>query len=360
MEQETRNLTLGPHGGRFHNEVEKELETATQQQETSHGTWDYCVAIRTLGTAGEKYQILLNSLVAQTLSPKKILVYIPHGYPAPKETVGVEQIVRCEKGMVAQRSLPFGEVDTEYILCLDDDLYLPPTLVEELFDALEEKQGDCVSPGFSGSKKRKMDRIISFIHSFTLPHFSEKWDVMVNRSGSFSYRVRKGDKVLPTQSAAFACFLCKMNAFRSIHFEDERWLDQFRYASCDDQLFYYKLHLYGYKVFTYNQSGLIHLDARAGGRHDVSDKLYNQKKIAFVIWYRTRYHLLSNSFFDKLHSLFAYGTRFLSGLLFLPLEVIYFRKLRYLKDYFKAHIDGIKYVHSDEYLSIPPYDNYKK
>lgn len=87
---------------------------------------DYCAVIRTLGTAGEKYQSLLDSLVEQTLTPKKILVYIPHGYPAPKETVGVEQIVRCEMGMVAQRSLPFDEVDTDYILFCDDDLYLPP------------------------------------------------------------------------------------------------------------------------------------------------------------------------------------------------------------------------------------------
>lgn len=204
------------------------------------------------------------------------------------------------------------------------------------------------------------DRIISFMHSFTLPHFSNKWDVIVNRSGSFSYRVKKGEKCLPTQSAAFACFLCKMEAFRAIHFEDERWIDQFRYASCDDQIFYYKLHLYGYQVFTYNKSNMIHLDARAGGRHDVSDKLYNQKKIAFIIWYRTIYHLQGNSFNDKLMAFLAYTIKFLFGLLFLPLEAVYFRKFKYLKDYFKALIDGYRYVHSDEYKRIPIYDYYKR
>ena len=141
---------------------------------------DYCVAIRTLGTAGEKYQTLLDSIVTQTLPPKKILVYIPYGYPAPKETVGVEEIVRCEKGMVAQRSLPFEEVDTDYILCLDDDLYLPPTLVEDLFEVLIKNNADCISPGMANYKASKKDRIISFMHSFTLPHFSKKWDVIVN------------------------------------------------------------------------------------------------------------------------------------------------------------------------------------
>ena len=38
---------------------------------------EYSVAIRTLGTAGEKYQMLLDSLNRQTIMPRKILVYIP-------------------------------------------------------------------------------------------------------------------------------------------------------------------------------------------------------------------------------------------------------------------------------------------
>ncbi len=320
---------------------------------------EYCVAIRTLGTAGEKYQTLLDSLKAQTMPPKKILVYIPFNYPDPKETIGIEQIVRCEKGMVTQRSLPFEEVDTDYILCLDDDLYLPPTLVEELFVSLTENQGDCISPDMVNCGASKKDRVISFMHSFTLPHFSKKWDVIINKTGSFSYRVRKDSQVLPTQSAAFACFLCKMDAFRAIHFEDERWIDQFKYASCDDQLFYYKLHLYGYHVFTYNKSGMVHLDARAGGRHDVSEKLYNQKKIAYIIWYRTIYHLQGNSFNNMLIAFLAFTIKFLFGLLFLPLEIVYYRKFRYLKDYFKALLDGYRYVHSEEYKRIPIYDYYK-
>ena len=37
---------------------------------------EYTAVIRTLGTAGEKFQILLNSLEKQTIPPKAILVYI--------------------------------------------------------------------------------------------------------------------------------------------------------------------------------------------------------------------------------------------------------------------------------------------
>lgn len=99
--------------------------------------YDYCVAIRTLGTAGEKYQTLLDSLKSQTFPPKHILVYIAEGYDLPKETIGFEEYIRTPKGMIAQRSLPFSEIDTDYVLFCDDDLYLPPNYVEKMFEGLE-------------------------------------------------------------------------------------------------------------------------------------------------------------------------------------------------------------------------------
>ena len=73
---------------------------------------EYCVAIRTLGSAGEKFQKELDSIISQTIKPQGIFVYIPEGYPIPKETVGIEQYIRCRKGMVAQRALPYNEITT--------------------------------------------------------------------------------------------------------------------------------------------------------------------------------------------------------------------------------------------------------
>ena len=93
---------------------------------------EYTAVIRTLGKAGEKYQTLLDSLVSQTILPKEIIVYIAEGYPFPKETCGKEKYVYVPKGMVAQRALRYEEVQTEYILFLDDDMYLPPSLAEDL------------------------------------------------------------------------------------------------------------------------------------------------------------------------------------------------------------------------------------
>lgn len=103
----------------------------------------YTAVIRTLGTAGDKYQILLDSLNKQTIQPSKILVYIAEGYAIPKETIGKEQYIYVKKGMVAQRALPYYEVNTEFILFLDDDLFLPDNFVEKMFFFFEKKSCRC-------------------------------------------------------------------------------------------------------------------------------------------------------------------------------------------------------------------------
>ena len=43
----------------------------------------YSIAIRTLGTAGEKFRQELESIRTQTLQPDRVLVYIAEGYPRP-------------------------------------------------------------------------------------------------------------------------------------------------------------------------------------------------------------------------------------------------------------------------------------
>ena len=90
----------------------------------------YSVAIRTLGKAHDKYLAELKSIERQTVPPKDIFVYLAEGYEKPKETIGKESIIYCKKGMIAQRSLSFDEIDTEYILFLDDDIELAPESVE--------------------------------------------------------------------------------------------------------------------------------------------------------------------------------------------------------------------------------------
>jgi hypothetical protein len=151
-----------------------------------------------------------------------------------------------------------------------------------------------------------------------------------------------------------------MPAYHAIHFEDERWLDTLKGNSFDDRIFFYKLHIMGYKVLSYFNSGVEHLDARAGGRPDPTKKMYLQKKVLFVEWYRVFYDLKHISGWNKFRNLMAYVLRFFLGFFFMLIETVVYRKLNYIPDYFKALSDGLKFVHSEEYKSIPKYDEYIK
>ena len=321
---------------------------------------NYSVAIRTLGTAGEKYQQLLNSLKAQYHQPKKILVYIAEGYKLPEETIGIEQYVRCPKGMIAQRSLPFDEIDTDYVLFCDDDLYLPPNCVERMFEGLQNMNGDCIAANVYNEEQMSLWKKTGlFLHSFITPHRDDGWNIHIKRNGSYSYnKAPKGD-YLKTESAPFACCLCKMTIYKDIHFEDERWLDRMSYAAADDQLFYYKMHLMGKNVIMYRNSGIIHLDAQAGHRSKRKNKMFLQKKNLFIMWYRIIYNIRSKNTFEKIRCVAAFAWRCFFGIFTLPLEVIYYREILFFIDYFRGLWEGWKYVHSEEYKTIPAFDAYK-
>ena len=125
---------------------------------------EYTAVIRTLGKAGMKYQQLLNSLNRQTIKPKKILVYIADGFDIPKETIGWEEYIYVKKGMVAQRALNYEEVETEFILFLDDDLSFPENTVEKMFSLMQDEKADVISPDiFPNAERPLLSEIMMFI-----------------------------------------------------------------------------------------------------------------------------------------------------------------------------------------------------
>lgn len=322
---------------------------------------EYSVAIRTLGTAGEKYQTLLDSLKNQTIPPKHIFVYIAEGYALPKETIGIEEYIRTPKGMIAQRSLPFNEIYTDYVLFCDDDLYLPPNYVEKMFEGLETLGGDCIAVNvYNEHQMGWMKQCAIFLHSFITYRKDDGWSVKIKRNASYSYSIHPKSDYLRTESAPGASYLCKMSAYRSIHFEDERWLDKMGYAAGDDQLFFYKMHLMGFRVLQYLNSGVIHLDAQSGHRKSNKNKMFLQKKNMFIMWYRIIFNIRSKSFFEKSRCVSAFSWRCLFGVFTLPLEVVHYKQPRFFIDYFRGLWAGYKYVRSEEYRNIPSFDAYKR
>ncbi len=250
----------------------------------------YTAVIRTLGAAGEKYQRELDSLMSQTITPEEIIVYIAEGYPVPKETCGKERYVYVKKGMIAQRALPYEEVKTEWILFLDDDVYLPHNGVEQLFKAVKDNDADVVSPDLFPNAERpfKSELLMTVSGRMRARRDDRKWGYRVMRTGGYSYNKTHGNEVLLSQSNAGPCFLCRKQDFLKIKFAEELWLDAMTYPIGEDQIMFYKMYLSGLKVMTLYGSGIEHLDA--GGNLGNKEK---EKRVVGADYYFRRV------FFDR-------------------------------------------------------------
>lgn len=250
----------------------------------------YSAVIRTLGTAGEKYQRELDSLMAQTIPPEEIIVYIAEGYPIPQETCGKERYVYVKKGMVAQRALPYDEVKTEWILFLDDDVYLPPNGVEKLFEAIEIHNADVVSPNtFNHKNMGKATKLLNILMYKIRPFHSKNWAYKVLKSGGFSYNTHITGDFYWSQTNAGPCFLARKQDYINIHFEDDLWLDYSPYSLPDDQVMFYKMYLNGLMVGTVFNSGIQHLDAGTSISNTSQKEqklLYSEYRNQIIFWHK--------------------------------------------------------------------------
>lgn len=318
----------------------------------------YSVAIRTLGTAGEKYQETLNSIARQSIAPQKVFVYIPNGYKLPTETIGIEEYIRCDKGMVTQRSLPFNEITSEYILFLDDDLSFQNDFVKKLFDGLLSYSGDCISPNIYPHHQEKFINKVRDFFGGTHPHFRKDWAFLIRKDNHYSYNYKPQKDVLLTQSGAGACCLCKKKAFQAIHFEDEKWLEETGYAFGDDQVFFYKFYVYGFKVLTSFNAKVTHLDAGAstsGG----NQMQYKASFCDYITWKRTVYQLQKSKFqhFNCVISLIC------ANIISLPLYLliaIKYRSINIFTEKIRGILDAEKFLKSEAYTKYPSFTEHLK
>ena len=316
----------------------------------------YCVAIRTLGKAGVKYQQELESLAKQTIPPQKILVYIAEGYAIPKETIGIEEYIYAPKGMVAQRALPFDEVNTEYVLFLDDDVSLAPNSVEKLFEGIIKENADCIAADtFKNQDMSILSKVLAFVTNWVYPRCNDKWAFKIRKSASFSYNNAPDKDFYLSQSAAGPASLWKLSALRRIHFEDELWLDRFGFAYGDDLLYFYKLYVNGGILLVHYKSGIVHLDAETSSDkyNKDSKRLLFRSMITFVLWWRTCYHRNDLKPFDKLIASIAFSLKTIWGsLIHIAYSLI---KLSYkpILYYIKGINEGWQFVHSDTYAKVP-------
>lgn len=314
---------------------------------------EYTAVIRTLGTAGEKYQQLLDSLDRQTMRPREIIVYIAEGYSLPKETVGHERYVYVKKGMVAQRALRYEEVKTEYILFLDDDVYLPENSVASLYHHLMANDADVISPDvFPNAERSLLGKIMMAVSGRMMARRDDgKWGYKVMRDGGYSYNSHPASDIYLSQTNAGPCFFCTKANFLKIRFEEELWLDKLDYALGEDQVMFYKMYLTGLKQLTWYDSGILHLDGGNNLQNKAKSRslVYADLRFKIIFWHRFIF-LPESSAVLKLWDVACLG--------YLLVFTIAVSLLKFnfgiLKLKWKAIKDGFGFIRSGKYRSIPP------
>lgn len=320
----------------------------------------YTAVIRTLGKGGKSYQRLLDSLLCQTLPPSAVIVYIAEGYPLPQETIGTEQYVHVKKGMVAQRALKYSEVTTEYMLFLDDDIYLPPAAVEILYNEMTAHKAQVISPCvFANHKVAVKDKVrSSMLGREVCRLWGQRWGYKILRTAGFSYNNHPIQPVYESQSNAGPCFFCRKSDFQKIRYEEELWLDKTYYAFPDDQVMFYKMYKYGLKVLTSFDSGIEHLDASSTveNSNEKTEKLvYSEYRNKLIFWHRFIFLPEKNPLL-KLWSVIAlfyaysiqgikYGAKYVLGDKRMP------------SAYKNGLADGLSYIRSQAYKNLSPIKN---
>ena len=320
--------------------------------------FSYAIAIRTLGTAGDKFLRELESICTQTVRPERVIVYIADGYDRPAFSVGKEEYVWVQKGMIAQRALRYDEMDCDCLLLLDDDVLLEPDSAERMLCALKENNADCVGADvFHNHRMTFQTKVFAAVTNLVFPHRNRKWAFIIHRNGSFSYNANPKKDFLWSQSCGGPAMLWKKEALLRQHWEDELWLDRLEFAYGDDQLESYKLYSNGGRLGVLYNAGVENQDAQSssGSFRESEKHIYIRTKASFMIWWRTCYKNGKDTVATRLFATLAYGFKafwlvpVMVGAAFVKKDV------RVFLSYFKGLRDGWNEVHSVAFRNLPPY-----
>ena len=317
---------------------------------------NYSIAIRTLGTSGEKFVRELESIKRQTVQPEKVIIYIAEGYPRPEYTIGKEEYVWVKKGMMRQRVLRYDEIDSPLIMLLDDDVELEPDSAEKMIEALVKNNLDCLAAvTFRNYKIPVAKKFYIALTNMIFPHWSDIWSVIIHSNGSFSYNNHPVKDVYLSQSASGPAALWRKQVFLNLRLEDELWLDNLRFAFGEDVLMFNKLYKNGFRLGAHYSCGIRHLNAQSSSRafKGNEQRFHTRSMASFLIWYRTCYNLDSLPWWRKVWAVISYVIKFL-WLFFIHLvSSVHFRSFRVVSNYVLGVIDGLKMIKTEEFKQIP-------
>ena len=313
----------------------------------------YSVAIRTLGTAGEKFLEELRSLHRQSIPPERILVYIATCCQRPQEQVGREEYIWVQKGMLAQRALPYDEITSDCILLLDDDVRLADDSAERMLCAMHEHDADCV--GADTFKNQSLSfgaKIYAAVTNLVFPRSDDGWAFKIHRTGSFSYNNYPRPEYYPSQSCAGPCSLWRKEAFLRVRLQDELWMEEAGFWYGEDVLLFYKLYVNGGKLGVLYNSGVENLDGQpASATHKQTiRRFYIRAKASAIIWHRTVY-----TEYPSRRTICVFVMKQLWLLLVNMIAAVVLLNPRIPILFMQGLHDAYLYCHSASYKSLPPY-----
>lgn len=175
--------------------------------------------------------------------------------------------------------------------------------------------------------------------------------VKVWRTGGFivNTNIQPG-KQYYNQSGHGTCIWGRAEAINAIHFEDELWLQDTRYAIPDDMLFFYKLYLNGNQIAMNREVRFVHLDAGTTLMNE--DKLvcnvHSYARNGIIFWHRFIYTTQDK----KWLSVLCMVRKIFFTSLFAFMQGIVKRDMTKCKTYIKAYLEGFEYIHSDKYKRL--------
>ena len=318
----------------------------------------YSIAIRTLGTAGDKFLKELESIHTQTVPPERVIVYIAEGYDRPSFTVGREEYVWVKKGMVAQRALRYDEITSNCILTLDDDVFLAQDSAERLLQALVAQEADAIGADVFKNQEMCLGmKVYAALTNWVFPHRSDRWAFKLHRNGSFTYNNHPSKSFYWSQSCGGPAILWRKESLTKIHLEDECWLDGLGFAYLDDTLETYKLFFNNGRLGVLYDSGIEHLDAGSSSRDYKihPNRFYVRTKASFLVWWRTCFKNGNNTPLSRMLAAVSFGAKFLWLIPVTCCAALFRWNGRFITDYFKGTYDGFREIHKEPLLTLPAY-----
>lgn len=324
----------------------------------------YSVVIRTLGTGGEKYAQLIQSIKKQELQPLEVMVFIPEGYNLPESQLGWEQFVRSPKGMMTQRVFGAEYADqhskADYLLLLDDDISFEPDFAQKAMEFLSQSNHDMLSP--ASIKEDGSFYIYNLFSPFNIASSllgrkyetrKKGWRNKISKAGGFINNSKLTNAPVLTESGNGQCSFLRKGVATHCKLTDELWIDASGYSLPDDQIFFYKIFINGFSL-SYNP--LItyrHLDNGSNSPQRKIKNAYAHGRNFLIFWHRFLYSEAPKGW-KRWWLKRRIGHRLWANYFYFMVRSILPGGKGLLKSYRNGWKDANKYIHSYEYKTLSP------